>query len=257
MGDARPILSEIREDKVLQKLLLRALNRNQRLILRSIDGERYSLNALLEKLSKREGTSVSTLKLNARILREIGLIDYGSREKPRPVSLTKHGKIVLHIVGMSGKTFNNNFERDIVKAILRIKRDEDILLLSPNYDTEVSPEDPFPGVVKLSAGSDGDLMSITIGTALAKKMDGEGRVFLLMDEVEKSGSMYSNVLRAKAQNLHNIVMVMEKRKVTQGTVEKIRAAGWEIYHTDLKRLPEDLKSMKDVARPKFVVVGVR
>ncbi len=77
------------------------MNENQRLILRSINGRHRSLNSLLEELSRREKRPLSTLKLNARILKELGLIDYGTRDDPRPVRLTEEGLLVLRILGVN------------------------------------------------------------------------------------------------------------------------------------------------------------
>ena len=102
MGDALPILMGPGRGEVIRKLILRALNENQRLILRSIDGRHRSLNSLLEELSRREKRPISTLKLNARILKDLGLIDYGTKEDPRPVRLTEHGLLVLSILGVDG-----------------------------------------------------------------------------------------------------------------------------------------------------------
>ncbi|ASJ16263.1 MULTISPECIES: hypothetical protein [Thermococcaceae] len=102
MGDALPISIAEGGVEVLRKLLLRALNENQRLILQSINGKHRSLNALLEELSRKERKPLSTLKLNARILKELGLIDYGTKENPRPVTLTEEGKLILRILGGDG-----------------------------------------------------------------------------------------------------------------------------------------------------------
>ncbi|CAD55656.1 hypothetical protein [Pyrococcus abyssi] len=88
--------------KVLKRLLLRALNENQILILKSINGKHRSLNALLEELSRKERKPLSTLKLNARILKELGLIEYGTREAPKPVTLTREGKFILSILEGDG-----------------------------------------------------------------------------------------------------------------------------------------------------------
>ena len=77
------------------------MNENQRLILRGINGRHRSLNSLLEELSRREKRPLSTLKLNARILKELGLIDYGTRDDPRPVRLTEEGLLVLRILGVN------------------------------------------------------------------------------------------------------------------------------------------------------------
>ncbi|MBO8173765.1 MAG: hypothetical protein H0Z18_00750 [Thermococcus sp.] len=85
---------------VFRKLFLRALNENQLLILRSINGKHHSLNALLEELSRETKKPISTLKLNAKILKDLGLIDYGKKDNPKPVELTKHGKLVLKILGV-------------------------------------------------------------------------------------------------------------------------------------------------------------
>lgn len=106
MGDALPISVtqnvEIKRDGliVVRRLLLRALNGNQVLILQRINGKHRSLNALLEDISRSTGKPISTLKLNARILKELGLIDYGEKNIPKPVELTEHGKLVLKILGV-------------------------------------------------------------------------------------------------------------------------------------------------------------
>ncbi len=103
-GDAPPISVtpipriEKEELSVFRKLFLRALNENQLLILRSINGKHRSLNALLEEISRETKKPISTLKLNAKILKELGLIDYGERSNPKPVELTKHGQLVLKIL---------------------------------------------------------------------------------------------------------------------------------------------------------------
>lgn len=102
MGDAPPILVTPGGEEVIRKLVLRALNENQRLILRSINGRHRSLNSLLEELSRKERKALSTLKLNARILKELGLIDYGTKENPRPVRLTEHGRMILSLLEVNG-----------------------------------------------------------------------------------------------------------------------------------------------------------
>lgn len=85
---------------MFKRLFLRALNENQILILGNIHGGHRSLNALLEELSREFNKPISTLKLNARILKELGLIQYGGKEDPKPVELTKPGKLVLKILGV-------------------------------------------------------------------------------------------------------------------------------------------------------------
>jgi hypothetical protein len=55
---------------------------------------------LLREIEKRHSVPLSTLKLNAKILREIGLISFGNSLVAR---LTNVGKIIL-------KTFDNEFK---------------------------------------------------------------------------------------------------------------------------------------------------
>ncbi|AMM54461.1 hypothetical protein [Pyrococcus kukulkanii] len=102
MGNASLMSIAESEAKVLRKLLLRALNENQRLILQSINGKHRSLNAFLEELSKKENRPISTLKLNARILKELGLIEYGTKDNPKPVTLTEEGRLVLRLLEGDG-----------------------------------------------------------------------------------------------------------------------------------------------------------
>lgn len=79
-------------------MLARALNSNQILILSEINGN-SSISALLSRLSEHHGIPLSSLKLNSRILRELGLIeisrnaiDYGA------VALSNEGRLVMDII---------------------------------------------------------------------------------------------------------------------------------------------------------------
>jgi len=76
-GDVPPISVDWREAGVLRRVLLRALNENQVLILLHASGSRgRSPTSLLREISAEHRVPLSTLKLNARILRELGLLDY-------------------------------------------------------------------------------------------------------------------------------------------------------------------------------------
>jgi len=80
---------------LLRKLIARALNRNQKLILFSIiNGEKESLYSVLMRLSFRHGIALSTLKMNARILRGLDLISFNGH-----VGLTSSGEFVKNIMG--------------------------------------------------------------------------------------------------------------------------------------------------------------
>lgn len=102
-SDALPIYEALsRGNKeniaVVQRLFLKALNQNQIILLNHIGEDGVSLNAFLNKLSKMRGIPLSTLKLNARILKELYLIDYGCRSERIPVTLTPQGKAILKII---------------------------------------------------------------------------------------------------------------------------------------------------------------
>ena len=83
----------------LRRLILRTLNDNQLLILTSIASQRRSLTSLLKDLSEAREIPLSTLKLNARILRELNLISYGSTREKKTAEVEKLGSFVLRLLG--------------------------------------------------------------------------------------------------------------------------------------------------------------
>ena len=83
----------------LRRLILRTLNDNQLLILTSIASQRRSLTSLLKDLSETRGIPLSTLKLNARVLRELNLISYGSTREKKTAEVEKLGSFVLRLLG--------------------------------------------------------------------------------------------------------------------------------------------------------------
>lgn len=100
-GDSPPIskgrITLSKEDiRSLKLLLLRALNNNQRIILLEISNNfTQTITSLLLEIEKKYGTPLSTLKLNARILKRLKLIDFGNSSSAR---LTRLGRIVLEII---------------------------------------------------------------------------------------------------------------------------------------------------------------
>jgi hypothetical protein len=90
-------LLEAPEDD-LRRLLLRALNDNQVLILSNIGGGEERVSRILQRICETRGVPLSTLKLNAKILRELRLIRYGTLVEPDEAELTPLGKSVLGIV---------------------------------------------------------------------------------------------------------------------------------------------------------------
>lgn len=83
----------------LRNLILRTLNDNQLIVLNAIaENEKGSMTSLLSMLSDKYDIPLSTLKLNARILRELNLISYGSIRDKRDARLESLGELVIKIV---------------------------------------------------------------------------------------------------------------------------------------------------------------
>lgn len=81
-----------------RNLILRTLNDNQMLILDAVASRERSLTSILKELSVECGVPLSTLKLNARILRELNLISYGSVWNKRMAKLESLGEFIYGIV---------------------------------------------------------------------------------------------------------------------------------------------------------------
>ncbi len=84
----------------MRPLLARAINKNQLLILSQVNfasGE--SISSLLNHMSKELKIPLSTLKLNASILKTLNLITFGDSVDFRPVEITATGRFVLEVVG--------------------------------------------------------------------------------------------------------------------------------------------------------------
>jgi len=83
----------------LRRLLLRTLNDNQLLILSRVAANNRPLTSLLINLSRETGVPLSTLKLNARILRGLNLISYGSIGERSLAEVDPVGALVLRLMG--------------------------------------------------------------------------------------------------------------------------------------------------------------
>ena len=82
----------------LRNLILRTLNDNQLLVLNTIAEKDQSLTSLLKQISNEYGIPLSTLKLNARILRELNLISYGNIRNKRSAQLESFGRFILRLM---------------------------------------------------------------------------------------------------------------------------------------------------------------
>jgi hypothetical protein len=93
--DGQPICLSKKQRENLKKLLARALNKNQILILTEIrDNSLKSITSILTSLSKKSDVPLSTLKMNAKILRQLGLIEFNSC-----ACLTEFGKFIIQTMG--------------------------------------------------------------------------------------------------------------------------------------------------------------
>ena len=95
-SDPVPISTGGVED--LRRLILRTLNDNQLLILSRVATSNRPLTGLLIRLSQETGIPLSTLKLNARILRDLHLIKYGSVGESRLAEVEPVGTLVLRLI---------------------------------------------------------------------------------------------------------------------------------------------------------------
>jgi len=74
------------------------LNENQVLILSTVENRIDRITRILVELSESRGVPYSTLKFNAKVLKELGLLDYGTAVDPVDVRLTDSGRLVLNIL---------------------------------------------------------------------------------------------------------------------------------------------------------------
>lgn len=91
MGDGSPICSDLSS---LKTIILKALTKNQILLLNEIEkNSTKTITSLINSLSNNRKIPLSTLKLNARTLKDLELLNYSS-----PAELTVTGKLVLEII---------------------------------------------------------------------------------------------------------------------------------------------------------------
>lgn len=84
----------------MKKLIARALNKNQILLLEKIsENKEKTITSLTESVFRETKIPISTLKLNSAILKEIGLVDFFNGG---PVKLTGFGEFVFSLVAQNG-----------------------------------------------------------------------------------------------------------------------------------------------------------
>lgn len=72
------------------------------MILRSISGRYCFLNFFFEEFSRKERKVFLMLKLNVRILKEFGFIDYGIKENFRFVRFIEYGRMIFSFLEVDG-----------------------------------------------------------------------------------------------------------------------------------------------------------
>jgi hypothetical protein len=94
--DGQPIYLSKKQKENLKKLLARALNNNQLLIFSEIERNSRTITSILINLSRKTKIPLSTLKFNAKILKQLELIAFTDFSN---VELTNFGKFVFTILG--------------------------------------------------------------------------------------------------------------------------------------------------------------
>jgi len=82
----------------LYQLLLRTINRTQLLILTHIPRVPASITPILKEISGKSNIPISTLRRNARILKDLNLITYGDALNFQGVELTELGQFVSKLM---------------------------------------------------------------------------------------------------------------------------------------------------------------
>ena len=83
----------------MRRLLARALNKNQLLILSEVNRRSDSISSLLIGMSDKHGIPLSSLKLNSKILRELGLIEVSKQSMDYGVAvLSEDGRFIIDLI---------------------------------------------------------------------------------------------------------------------------------------------------------------
>ncbi len=91
----------VQELEVVREIIRRGLNNNQLVLLSELRVNSYrSLTSALRSLSRKYSISVSTLKVNAKVLRDLNLIDVRGSDRVREVVLTPMGHFVADLLGI-------------------------------------------------------------------------------------------------------------------------------------------------------------
>lgn len=83
----------------MKKLLVKGLTKNQILILYKVNNNGdNTITSIIYDIYKKQHIPISTLKSNAKLLKDFGLIYYGSPKQPKIAGLTELGKFLIEIL---------------------------------------------------------------------------------------------------------------------------------------------------------------
>jgi hypothetical protein len=125
----------------LRRLLLRSINDNQRLILTHVEQSTGRITPFLQELSSIYGIPLSTLKFNAKILKDLNLITYPTASMRNEVEVSKLGQLVLSIID------ETSLQEDVQSSELG-----QLDMEHPGYHYEIVTERWYPGQAHTGGG---------------------------------------------------------------------------------------------------------
>lgn len=121
-----------------------------------------------------------------------------------------------------------------------------------------TPDKGLPGI-RTASGSLGQGLSVALGAALAKKLDGDtNKVFVMMGDGElQEGQVWEAVAFATARKVDNVIAIVDwNRQQIDGSCEevlsqgegswraKFEAFGWRVLEVDGHDMEETIKTLK-------------
>ena len=85
---------------MLRKVLLRAINKNQILVLEELKNNKSTITNIISSVSRKYNLAPSTVRYNIEKLKELDIIECGnSKKKGIPAKLTDSGILISDIIG--------------------------------------------------------------------------------------------------------------------------------------------------------------
>jgi len=96
------------QERKLGGLLVRGFTKKQLVILESVGKDKSkSITSTSRKISEEKGISLSTVKLDLKILEKLGLVRIVEKDGFKRVGMTKFGKMVLRILSPCYNSLTN------------------------------------------------------------------------------------------------------------------------------------------------------